>query len=572
MIVIPPAFLLEEGRAVDRLVTCIPNFSEGRNKTTVRALIRTVQSVPGVALLDWTMDPDHHRSVLTFVGEPEAAADAAFRAVAVATRLIDIRKHRGVHPRIGATDVVPFVPAKGVTAHECVRLARRLGSRIGRQLGIPVFLYEQAATRPARAALESVRRGGVEGLARRMRSAREWRPDFGPVSLHETAGAIVVGARPPLIAFNVNLRSTNLEVARAIAKTVRQSGGGMAHVKAIGVELRRRRMVQVAMNLTDYRVTPVHAAFEAVQALASLHGVTVAGTEIVGLVPEAALVDAAADSLRLESFDRSFVLERRMEAAFETSPISVPEAKHQPGIDLGGLSVAQLLDAIAAPTPSPAGASVAALTAACAASLGSMGAQVSRRSHDASQLSSIARRLGKLAQADGVAYTKYLHASRLPLSDPRRPARLAVALHRATEVPLQIAELAGQAGRRLSVGRKRVKASVQADTVVGIILCAAAAEAGLHIVRENLKYQQNHRLRRSMHRRIRLVAICLEELKRLCYTPPPDRSVTRGKSAQARPEKAQKRREWKSRSSIITLKRLSKSPRRNSREKGFSGN
>jgi len=557
---------------VDHLVTCIPNFSEGRNKTTVRALIRAVQSVPGVALLDWTMDPDHHRSVLTFVGEPEAAADAAFRAIQVATRLIDIRKHRGVHPRVGATDVVPFVPARGVTAHDCAQLARRLGSRIGRQLGIPVFLYEQAATGPARARLESVRRGGLEGLARRMRSDRKWRPDFGPTTLHETAGAIVVGARPPLIAFNVNLRSSNLEVARAIAQTVRQSSGGMAHVKAIGVELRRRRMVQVAMNLTDYRVTPVHAAFEAVQALASLHAVTVAGTEIVGLVPEAALVDAAADALRLESFDRSLVLERKIDAAFRACPRCVPAADRQPGIDLGRLSLAQLLDAIAAPTPSPAGASVAALTAACAASLGIMGAQLSRRPRDASQLSSIARRLRKLAQADGVAYTEYLQVSRLPVSDPRRPARLALALHRATKVPLQIAELAGQAGRRLHVGRKRDKANVQADTTVGIILCAAAAEAGLHIVRENVKHQLNQQLIRSMHPRIRLVAICLEELRRLCYTPPPDRSVTRGKSAQARPEKAQKRREWKSRSSITTLKRLSKSPRRNSRGKGFSGN
>ena len=557
---------------MQHLVTCVPNFSEGRNRTTVRALIRAVQSVPGVALLDWTMDPDHHRSVLTFVGEPDATADAAFRAIQAATRLIDIRKHRGVHPRIGATDVVPFVPAKGVTAHDCVQLARRLGERVGRQLGIPVFLYEQAAAGPDRAPLEAVRRGGVEGLARRMQSDSRWRPDFGPAALHRTAGAVVIGARPPLIAFNVNLRSSNLEVARSIARTVRESNGGMAHVKAIGVDLPTRRMVQVATNLTDYRVTPVHSVFEAVQALASLHAVPVAGSEIVGLVPEAALVDAAADALRLESFDRSLILERKIESAFGATSRSTATACYQPGMDLRRLSVGQLLDAIAEATPSPAGASVSALVASCAASLGIMGARLSRRRGDATRLGSIAGRLGRLAQADGVAYGKYLQASRLAASDRRRPSRLAAALHRATQVPLQIAELAGQAGRRLSIGRQRLKTRVQADSTVGIILCLAAGEASLHIVRENLKYQINHMFIRSIQSRMRRTAICLEELRRLCYTPPPNRSVIKEKSAQARPEKAQKRREWKSRSSITMSKRLSRSPRRSSRGKGFSGN
>ncbi|MDF0642848.1 MAG: glutamate formimidoyltransferase [Nitrospira sp.] len=557
---------------MDHLVTCVPNFSEGRNRTTVRALIRAVQSVPGVALLDWTMDPDHHRSVLTFVGEPDAAADAAFRVIQVATDLIDLRKHDGVHPRIGATDVVPFVPARGVSAQDCVQLARRLGELVGRQLGIPVFLYEQAAASPDRAPLESIRRGGVKGLASRMRSDPGWRPDFGPAAPHRTAGAIAIGARPPLIAFNVNLQSSNLEVARSIARTVRQSNGGMAHVKAIGVDLPSRRMVQVAMNLTDYRVTPIHVAFEAVQALASLHAVPVADSEIVGLVPEKALVDTAADALRLEAFDRSLILERKVESAFGASSSSAAATNHQPGTDLRRLSVAQLLDAIAAATPSPAGASVSALVAACAVSLGIMGARLSRRRGDAARLHSLAKRLGRLAQADGVAYGKYLQASRLPASDPRRSARLAAALHRATEVPLQIAELAGLAGRRLHIGRKYVKARVQADATVGGLLCLAAGEAGLCIVRDNVRYQQNHKLLRSVHSRIRRVAIRLEELRRLCYTPPSDRSVTREKSAQARPEKAQKRREWKSRSSITTLKRPSRSPRKSSRARGFSGN
>jgi len=535
-------------------------------------LIRAVQSVPGVALLDWTMDPDHHRSVLTFVGEPDAAADAAFRAIELAIQLIDLRKHRGVHPRIGATDVVPFVPAKGVTAHDCVQLARRLGDRVGRRLGIPVFLYEQAAAGSDRAPLESLRRGGLEGLARRMRSDPGWRPDFGPAALHRTAGAVAIGARPPLIAFNVNLQSSNLEVARSIARTVRESSGGMACVKAIGVELFSRRMVQVAMNLTDYRVTPVHAVFEAVNALAALHAVPVADSEIVGLIPEAAMVDAAIDALRLESFDRSCILERKIESAFGASSSLAAVASDQQGMDLGRLSVGQLLDAIAAATPSPAGASVAALVAACAASLGTMGARLSRRRGDATRLASMAGRLERLAQADGVAYGKYLQAFKLPASASRRPSRLAAALHRATQVPLQIADLTGRAGRQLYAGRQHVKTKVQADSTVGIILCLAAGEASLYIARENLKHQTNHRFVLFCRSRIRRTAICLEELRRLCYTPAPDRFVTRKKSAQARPEKVQKRREWKSRSSITTLKKLSRSPRRNSREKGFSGN
>ncbi|HKO31052.1 MAG TPA: glutamate formimidoyltransferase, partial [Nitrospiraceae bacterium] len=200
---------------MDRIVECVPNFSEGRNQTTVCALVQAVESVPGVWLLDQTMDRDHHRSVLSFAGEPDAVAEAAFRAIRVATDLIDLRKHKGVHPRVGATDVVPFVPLCGATMQDCIHLAKRLGQRVGTELEIPVFLYEQAALHRDHAPLESVRRGGIRGLAFRMTSDPDWTPDFGPPHLHKTAGAMVIGARPPLIAFNVNLRSTDLALARS---------------------------------------------------------------------------------------------------------------------------------------------------------------------------------------------------------------------------------------------------------------------------------------------------------------------------------------------------------------------
>ena len=210
---------------MDRIVECVPNFSEGRNQTTVRALVNAVESVPGVWLLDHTMDRDHHRSVLSFAGEPDAVVEAAFRTIRVATDLIDLRKHKGVHPRVGATDVVPFVPLRGTTMQDCIHLAKRLGQWVGTELEIPVFLYEQAALHRDHAPLESVRRGGLQGLAFRMASDPDWTPDFGPFRLHKTAGALVIGARPPLIAFNVNLRSTDLSLARSIAKDIRQSNG-----------------------------------------------------------------------------------------------------------------------------------------------------------------------------------------------------------------------------------------------------------------------------------------------------------------------------------------------------------
>jgi glutamate formiminotransferase/glutamate formiminotransferase/formiminotetrahydrofolate cyclodeaminase len=555
-----------------RLITCIPNFSEGRSRTVVAAFVNAVESVPGVYVLDHTMDQDHHRSVLTFVGEPDAVQEAAFRAIRTATDLIDLRRHEGVHPRVGATDVVPFVPIRGATMDDCVQSARQLGLRVGQELRIPVFLYERAATRPEHRPLEVIRQGGLEGLAFRMGSDPHWLPDFGPPHPHATAGAIVIGARPPLIAFNVNLRSRNVAVARAIAKAIRQSNGGAPHLKAIGVELASRGMVQVAMNLTDYRVTPLHAAFEAVQTQASLRGVPIAGSEVIGLVPEDALAGVATDALRLEKFDTAQILEAKIDAALLSAKQSAAGEPSRRPEGWPHLTVAQLIEAVAAPSPFPAGASVTALVGALAASLGVMAARLSRQRAGERLLSKVVARLRDLAPADGAAYQRYIEAVRLPKSDPRRPSALSAALHVATEIPLEIAEQSVEAGTSLHAAAKHVKPTVHADAIVALFLAVAAGEASLYIVRENLKRQSNQQLKHAIHSRIEQVSIRLEELRTLCYTPPPVLLAVDGPPIQARPEKARKRSEWKSKSSITTSKKRSKLRRKNSRAKGSSGN
>jgi glutamate formiminotransferase / formiminotetrahydrofolate cyclodeaminase len=563
---------MEQG--VDRIVECVPNFSDGRNQTTVRALVHAVESVPGVWLLDQTMDRDHHRSVLSFAGEPDAVVEAAFRAIRVATDLIDLRKQEGVHPRVGATDVVPFVPLRGATMQDCIHLAKQLGQRVGTELEIPVFLYEQAALHRDHAPLESVRRGGLQGLAFRMASDPDWTPDFGPLHLHETAGAMVIGARPPLIAFNVNLRSTDLALARSIAKDIRQSNGGLPHLKAIGVGLASRRLVQVAMNLTDYNITPIHVAFEAVRSRAAKQGVAVAGSEVIGLVPQAALVQAAGHSLSLERFDSTQILEMRLENRLLDEPARQVPSREQEPVDLHAQSLEDFLDTVAAATPIPAGGTVAALVGALAASLGIMGARLSRQRGVERRLSEICRRLRELMQADGDAYQRFIQATRLAKTDRTRPSVLSSALHLATEIPLEIAELATKAGALLHACSAGVKPRVQSDLTVGMVLAIAAADAGRHTVAENMKVQLNHQLKYSLFDRIQQMTNCLEELRGLCYTAPPGQSQagTRKKPVQASPGKVDRREEWKSKSSIITLRKPSKLPRRNSRGKDSSAN
>ena len=295
------------------LVECVPNFSEGRKPETIVQIALAIESVAGAVVLNRHVDVDHNRSVITFVGEPEVVVEAALRAVAKASALIDLRKHKGEHPRIGATDVLPFIPVTGVTIDEVVALAHEAGKRIWHELSIPVYFYEHAALRSDRVRLENVRRKGFEELRDEIKTNPDRKPDIGDARLHETAGAIAVGARQFLIAFNVTLQTNDLMVARRIARVVRERDGGLPFVKALGFELRSRGLVQVSMNLIDYQQTSITRAFEAVRDEANRLGVAVNSTEIVGLLPRAALDRTAGYFPLLENFREELVLENLLE-------------------------------------------------------------------------------------------------------------------------------------------------------------------------------------------------------------------------------------------------------------------
>ncbi len=297
-----------------KIVECIPNFSEGRDSDKMELIARTITTVPRVAVLDLTMDPDHNRSVITFAGEPEAVVEASIRATAAAIELIDLNAHTGEHPRLGALDVLPFVPIKGVTMDECVVIARNAGERIANELDIPVYLYERAAMRRDRVDLANIRRGEFEALRDSIASDPDRKPDFGLRRVHPTAGAMAVGARLPLVAFNINLTTDDIAVARRIAKAVRGSDGGLVYVKALGMELKSRGQAQVSMNLVNFEETPVFRVFEMVKREAERYGVAIAGSEIVGLIPQAALNACSEFYVQLENFSNDLILERRLQA------------------------------------------------------------------------------------------------------------------------------------------------------------------------------------------------------------------------------------------------------------------
>ena len=300
---------------VKKIVECVPNFSEGRDLSVIDAIGGAIEGVSGVFLLDHSSDPDHNRSVITMAGEPEPVLEAALRAVGKAAELIDLRKHKGEHPRIGATDVLPFVPVSGITLAECAVVARNAGREIWERYRIPVYFYEAAATRPERVHLESVRKGHFEGLGEEVLRDSGRLPDVGEPKLHPSAGATAVGARKFLIAFNINLNTPDVAIAKRIAKTIRASSGGLRFVKAMGVELRSRGLAQVSMNLTDFEQTPIQQVFDAVKNEAVGDGVTIAGSEIVGLIPQRALESTSASYLQLENFSVTQVFEKRLQSA-----------------------------------------------------------------------------------------------------------------------------------------------------------------------------------------------------------------------------------------------------------------
>lgn len=300
----------------DCLVESVPNVSEGRDRAAIEAMGAAIEEVATVRLLDVQPDPDHHRTVFTLVGEPDGVAEAILRLFSSVLPRVDLRVHRGEHPRMGAVDVVPFVPVRGMTMADCVALARRVGQEVWNRYRVPVYLYEEAATHPTRRDLAEIRRGEFEGFAEKMRH-EAWAPDFGERAPHPTAGVTAVGAREFLIAFNVNLGTSDLKVAKAVARAVRSSSGGLRYVKALGLTLDERGIVQVSMNLTNYKQTPLARTLELVRVEAARYGVPVVGTEVVGLVPEEALFQAAAHYLSLERFLSDLILERRVDSALK---------------------------------------------------------------------------------------------------------------------------------------------------------------------------------------------------------------------------------------------------------------
>jgi glutamate formiminotransferase / formiminotetrahydrofolate cyclodeaminase len=446
-----------------QIVECVPNFSEGRDQSKIDAIAQSITEVPGVALLDRESDADHNRCVLTFAGPPEAVAQAAFRSVERAAALIDLTTHRGAHPRIGAADVVPFVPVEGVTLEDCVALAERVGNEIWSRLGIPVYLYEAAAKQPDRTNLENIRRGQFETLLAEMETVASRHPDIGEPKCHPTAGATVVGARKFLIAYNINLGTPDVSIAKRIAKTIRFSSGGFRCVKSMGVTLASRNLAQVSINLTDFEQTPVHVVFETVRREAERYGVPVVGSEIVGLIPKKALELAAGYFLRCENFRPELVLENRIAEALGSR---------------NGLS--GFLDALAAPTATPGGGSAAAAAAAMGASLGSMVTRLAKQ--DGEPFEEDRRFFADAVQRDSDAFDRVMQAFERPRAE--RAPYVEEAMHGAAEVPMQILERAVAMLARMDA--LHVPSRYGADLAVAKALAEAAKTGSLTNVRENL--------------------------------------------------------------------------------------
>jgi len=477
-----------------RLVECVPNFSEGRDTSKVDAIVAAMREVPGVFLLDRESDADHNRSVITLAGEPEAVAEAALRGVGKAAELIDLTKHTGAHPRMGATDVVPFIPIEGVTIEDCVALAKKTGREIWERFRIPVYFYEAAAQRPERTNLENIRKGQFEGLREELPRNSDRAPDVGDPRVHPTAGATVVGARKFLIAYNINLNTPDIDIAKRIGKNIRFSNGGLRYVKAMGVDLKARQLAQVSINLTDFEQTPIHRVFEMVKREAERYGVAIVGSEIVGLLPKRAIELTADFYLQLENFSPAQVLENRLEA-------SLGGAASEGAGKLAALAQ-PFLDAVAQPTATPGGGSVAALAGALGASLGQMVAGLSRKKKSQAahveQLSEAvaafhqaAKELAAAIDRDAAAFESVMAAYKLPQSTPEecrsRDAAIQRALRGAAEVPLEVARNAAEIFDRLGQLEPISSPSMLSDIRVGRLMAAAAVRGAIENVAINLE-------------------------------------------------------------------------------------
>ena len=466
-----------------KLVECVPNFSEGRRPEVVGAIRDAMAAVKGVHMLDVSSDTSHNRTVITFVVPVEAAVDAAFAGIRAARERIDLTKHQGEHPRMGATDVVPFIPLEGSTMEDCIVLARTLGERVGRELEIPVFFYEKAATRPERENLADVRRGEFEGLRDEIGKNPARKPDFGPERVHPTAGATAIGARPFLVAYNVYLGGAeNVAVAKDVAKAVRGSSGGLRFVKGLGLEVDRQ--AQVSMNLVDTEKTPLYRAFDMVRMEAEARGVSPTWSEIVGLVPERALFDTAARHIRLREFKPEMVLEHKVRAAVQ-----------------GGESVSGFVAAVAGPTAAPGGGSVAAHAGALAAALAQMvaGLTMGRKKYAAVEgemqevalkAAALVNELSALGPKDSAAYTSVMSAYKLPgeteADAASKKRTVDDALLGAAEVPLETARACVRVLELAQAVATRGNTNAVSDAGVAALLAHAACRGAVYNVRINV--------------------------------------------------------------------------------------
>jgi len=468
------------------LVECVPNFSEGRDKAKVDAIVDAMK-MDGVYLLDRESDSDHNRSVITLVGEREAVQEAAIRGVGMAAELIDLNVHTGAHPRMGASDVVPFIPIDGVTIEDCVAMARHVGAEIWKRFEIPVYLYEAAATSPERQNLENIRRGQFEGIRAEIGTNAARKPDFGEARVHPTAGATVVGARKFLVAYNVFLNTPDVEIAKKIAKAVRFSSGGLRFVKGAGFLV--RGLAQVSMNLTDFEQTPVNRAFALVKREAERYGVAPVSSEIVGLIPKKALEQAAEWFLQVENFDSSLILENRLAAVMGGR------------MAVGGLraGVEPFVEQLAAPTATPGGGSAAAAAGAMAAGLAAMVASMSRGKKAyvqyEAQLSAAIGRLGTLREelkvaidADAESYNAVMKAYRQAktVAEAEGASVIEAALKQATSVPLGVAEKAREVAQIVAGLEGITNPNMKSDLTTARALAQAAISGALANVEINL--------------------------------------------------------------------------------------
>lgn len=472
---------------MNQLVECVPNFSEGRDQAKVQAVVAEAKSA-GVTILDVETDSDHHRCVLSFVGAPDACVEACFRVAKKAAELIDLNVHKGEHPRMGAVDVIPFIPVKGITIAECAALAEKLGERIGRELQIPVYLYDHAARRPDRKDLASVRKGQFEGLKDLIGKDESRRPDFGPNHIHPTAGAVACGARQQIVNFNLNLDTADMAAGKDIAKRLRASGGGLPAVRGKEIELAARKQVQISTVLTDYKTSSMKRVLDECARLAAEHGAKIMTTEIVGLLPRQALLDLSLETLNLENFNPEVqILESRLEAVGATG---APSGWREAG--------ATVAEAMANTDATPGGGSAAAISAAMGCGLGQMAVGITlkskkldpakrpelERAHSA--LGEFRARFDRLAGDDAAAFDHFMDAMSLPREDAARPAKMQEALKHAAEVPLKTAQ---QAAGALAVARAAAPlagTAVASDINCAMHLLKAAALCAAENVRINL--------------------------------------------------------------------------------------